>query len=235
MKQMQDDYPGYVFTLAPDISLATLAITELRPQLENPNANSFKALHEQHVWDYLHQAIEVAEARGFASLIRKLLIVAAIDAYGTDRPREEQITSHTSRPQTKRIVAGATTVSVPAIPFAEPYPKRRNPMTMTADEWEPKHAHWLDEIPKRRCAGKTAYTAIIEKEVTKETVPLIRERRRDDIFNWLTRESPKSKALQLLDAPFADSIESQTTIDAGFVEEPDMIRQALREIEGIVF
>ena len=55
----------------------------------------------------------------------------------------------------------------------------------------------------------------------------------DDIFNWLTRESPKSKALQLLDAPFADSIESQATIDTGFVEEPDMIRQALREIEGI--
>ncbi|KAI8684946.1 hypothetical protein NCS57_00162100 [Fusarium keratoplasticum] len=82
---------------------------------------------------------------------------------------------------------------------------------------------------------KTAYTATIEREVTNETVPLIRERRRDDIFNWLTRESPKSKAFQLLDAPFAESIESQTTIDAGFVEEPDMISLALREIEGIAF
>ena len=108
-------------------------------------------------------------------------------------------------------------------------------VTITADEWETRHAHWLDEIPKRRCAGKTAYTAIIEKEVTKETVPLIRERRRDDIFNSLTRETPKSKALRLLDAPSADSIEGQTPIDAGFVEEPDMIKQALWEIEGIAF
>jgi hypothetical protein len=38
-----------------------------------------------------------------------------------------------------------------------------------------------------------------------------------------------------LDAPFADSIRSRTTIDEGFVEEPDMIRQALREIEGMAF
>ncbi|KAM6537736.1 hypothetical protein FALCPG4_003642 [Fusarium falciforme] len=239
MKQMQDDYPGYVFTLAPDISLATLAITELRPQLENPNANSFKALHEQDVWDYLHQAIGVAEACSFTSLTSKVVIIGVADTDGAERPRGQQTTGHTARPQSRRIGAGATTVSVPAVPFAEPYPKRQYPITtvvtITADEWETRHAHWLDEIHKRRCAGKIAYTAIIEKEVTKETVPLIRERRRDDIFNWLTRESPKSKALQLLDAPFADSIESQTTIDAGFVEEPDMIRQALREIEGIVF
>lgn len=103
-------------------------------------------------------------------------------------------------------------------------------VTITANEWETRHAHWLDEIPKRRCAGKIAYTAIIKNEVTKETVPLIRERRRDDIFNWLTCESPKSKALQLLDAPFAHSIENQTTIDVGLAEEPDMIRQAVREI-----
>ncbi|KAJ3471617.1 hypothetical protein MRS44_001716 [Fusarium solani] len=166
MKQMQDNYPGYALTLAPDVSLATL-----------------NSVH---------------------------------NTDGAERPREQQTTSHTSRPQTKRIGAGTTTVSVPAVPFAEPYPKQQHPVTITADEWEPKHAHWLDEIPKRRYAGTTAYTAIIE-------------------MNWLTRESPKSKTLQLLDAPFADSIRSRTTIDEGFVEEPDMIRQALREIEGMAF
>ncbi|KAL2675461.1 hypothetical protein Neosp_011647 [[Neocosmospora] mangrovei] len=199
----------------------------------------FKALNEQHVWDYLHQAIEVAEACFFTSLTGKVVVVGAADIDGAEQLRERQTTGHTARPQTRRIGAGAATVPVPAMPFAEPYPKRQHLMTtvvtITAVKWETRHAHWLDEILKRRRAGKIEYTAIIEKEVTKETVPLIRDRRRDDIFNWLTPESPKSKALQLSNAPFAHSIEGQTTIDAGFVEEPDMIRQALREIEGIAF
>ncbi|KAM0440986.1 hypothetical protein ACHAPT_000291 [Fusarium lateritium] len=242
LKNLKERYPDYEFTLAPDISLAALAVIELRPRCKAHTSKTFIALREEKVWGYLHQAVEVVETFKKRTLGGKFVVLGIkglIDASKPSllMPRQEHTTAHTAtaRPKTGKMGAGAALVPVPEMLFSKPYPSRMaTTTTITADEWETRHGGWLNEIPRRVHVGRATYTNTIEKEVTKETVPLIRERHRDAIFIWLSREKPGSAVLDMLDDPFAESIKTNTTIE-GFVEETDLARQTIRDLEGLIF
>ncbi|KAF4430474.1 hypothetical protein FACUT_8840 [Fusarium acutatum] len=119
--------------------------------------------------------------------------------------------------------------------FMQPYPSRPSlpsaPITkvITAEEWDRRNAHWLDQLMDPE-STKEVFGSTIEEEVTVEIFPLISKARRNVLNRWAKSEGFKLDS-RLLEAPILPQVEVEDeTSQEILAVETDTARRSIRAI-----
>ncbi|KAG9495782.1 hypothetical protein J7337_012340 [Fusarium musae] len=118
----------------------------------------------------------------------------------------------------------------------EPYPFRSSlptgPITkiITAEEWDRRNAHWLDQL-MHPDSTKEKFGPTIQEEVTEQTFPLISNARRYLLSRWAKSEDFDLDS-RLLEAPILPQVEVEDKIIKEiFTVETDATKRSIRAIE----
>ncbi|KAL5591449.1 hypothetical protein FOVSG1_010338 [Fusarium oxysporum f. sp. vasinfectum] len=132
----------------------------------------------------------------------------------------------------------ANAVNVQQIPtgFMQPYPSRPTlptaPITkvITAEEWDRRNAHWLDQLMDPE-STKEMFGSTIEEEVIEEIFPLISKARRNVLNRWAKSEDFNLDS-RLLEAPILPQVEVEDDTSQEILNvETDTARRSIRAIE----
>ncbi|EMT74245.1 hypothetical protein FOC4_g10002726 [Fusarium odoratissimum] len=132
----------------------------------------------------------------------------------------------------------ANAVNVQQIPtgFMQPYPSRPTlptaPITkvITAEEWDRRNAHWLDQLMDPE-STKEMFGPTIEEEVIEEIFPLISKARRNVLNRWAKSEDFNLDS-RLLEAPILPQVEVEDDTSQEILNvETDTARRSIRAIE----
>ncbi|KAF5981300.1 hypothetical protein FBULB1_4866 [Fusarium bulbicola] len=240
-------YPHYVLTMAPDLILCLIAAIDLRPDVYGePTGRAITIIGDLHVFDYLRSAIELGETISWDKGSRGQLLMLGGRGEKEPVPRrlpvpkstKVQTTERKKLPEAVPEPSPANAINVEQMPtgFMQPYPFRPTlptaPITkvITAEEWERRNAHWLDQLMDPE-STKEMFGSTIEEEVTKDILPLISKARRNMLNRWAKSEDFNLDS-GLLKAPIIPGVEvpddtSQGTLDV----ETDTARRSIRAIE----
>ncbi|KAF5552893.1 hypothetical protein FMEXI_2673 [Fusarium mexicanum] len=240
-------YPHYVLTMAPDLILCLIAAIDLRPDVYGePTGRAITIISDLHVFDYLRSAIELGETISWDKGSRGQLLMLGRRVekepvpLGLPVPKstKAQTKERKKLPETVPEPLPANAVNVQQMPtgFMQPYPFRPTlptaPITkvITAEEWERRNAHWLDQLMDPE-STKEMFGSTIEEEVTKEIFPLISKARRNILNRWAKSED-FNLDLGLLEAPILPQVEVPDDTSPGTLDvETDTARRSIRAIE----
>ncbi|KAF5582226.1 hypothetical protein FPCIR_9658 [Fusarium pseudocircinatum] len=103
---------------------------------------------------------------------------------------------------------------------------------ITAEEWDRRNAHWLDQLMDPD-STKEMFGSTVEEEVTEEIFPLISKARRSVLYRWAKSEGFNLDS-RLLAAPMLPQVEVEDeTNKETFTVETDTARRTIRAIETI--
>ncbi|KAF4960343.1 hypothetical protein FGADI_990 [Fusarium gaditjirri] len=240
-------YPHYVLMMAPDLILCLIAAIDLRPEVYGePNGRGITIIGDFHVSDHLRSAIELGELISWDKGSRGQLLM--LGRRGEQEPLPVDLpVPNPSKAQTKKCKelpeavpepSPANAVNVQQIPtgFMKPYPFRPTlptaPITkvITAEDWEQRNAHWLDQLMDPE-STKEMFGPTVEEEVTEKIFPLISKARRNILNRWAKSEGFNLDS-RLLEAPILPYVEVEDeTSQEILTVETDTARRSIRAIE----
>ncbi|KAF5710890.1 hypothetical protein FMUND_9241 [Fusarium mundagurra] len=242
-------YPHYVLTMAPDLILCLIAAKDLRPgAFGEPNGRGITIIDDFHVYQHLRSAIELGETISWGKGSRGQLLMLGRrgedESVPVDLPVPKASKKQTeNREKLPEAVpdsnpANAINIQKALTGFMQPYPFRPSlptaPITkiITAEEWDRRNAHWLDQLMDPD-STKEVFGSTVEEEVTEEIFPLISKARRNVLNRWAKSEGFNLDS-RLLEAPILPQVEVEDeTSQEILTVETDAARQSIRAIETI--
>ncbi|EXK30704.1 hypothetical protein FOMG_13487 [Fusarium oxysporum f. sp. melonis 26406] len=240
-------YPHYVLTMAPDLILCLIAAMDLRPDAYGePNGRGITIIGGFHVFNHLRSAIELGETISWGKGSRGQLLMLGRRGEEESVPLDLPVPKSTKAQTKKRKKLSeavpepfpANAVNVQQIPtgFMQPYPFQPTlptaPITkvITAEEWDRRNAHWLDQLMDPE-STKEMFGSTIEEEVTEEIFPLISKARRNVLNRWAKSEDFNLDS-RLLEAPILPQVEVEDGTSQEILNvETDRARRSIRAIE----
>ncbi|KAL5586651.1 hypothetical protein FOBRF1_016521 [Fusarium oxysporum] len=240
-------YPHYVLTMAPDLILCLIAAMDLRPDAYGePNGRGITIIGDFHVFNHLRSAIELGETISWGKGSRGQLLMLGRRGEEESVPLDLPVPKSTKAQTKKRKKLSeavpepfpANAVNVQQIPtgFMQPYPSRPTlptaPITkvITAEEWDRRNAHWLDQLMDPE-STKEMFGSTIEEEVKEEIFPIISKARRNVLNRWAKSEDFNLDS-RLLEAPILPQVEVEDDTSQEILNvETDTVRRSIRAIE----
>ncbi|KAF5649397.1 hypothetical protein F52700_670 [Fusarium sp. NRRL 52700] len=240
-------YPHYVLTMAPDLILCLIAAIDLRPDVYGePTGRGITIIDDFYVFNHLRSAIELGETIDWAKGSRGQLLMLGRSGEEDSVPLDLPVPDSTKAQTKKRkklpkavpdpYPTNATNIQQAPTDFMQPYPFRPTlptaPITkvITAEEWEQRNAHWLDQLMDPE-STKEMFGSTIEEEVTEEIFPLISKARRNILNRWAKSEDFDLNS-GLLEAPILQQVEVPDNTTQGNLDmETDTARRSIRAIE----